>query len=148
MDPIAHDCKMLGYCTDQKGYRLWYPKIHKVVSSRDVVFFENAPATQKKIVYLPFSSPQEEEPVPTQPSEIQVPHSSQQQNTDLNQMETSQLHQDEPPTDYSEDTSDEEQPQQLRRSSRAKKKSSILDDYVLYSAVSGIDEPRNYQEAT
>ena len=41
MAPTSKPCVMLGYATNQKGYRLWRLKLQKVIVIRDAVFFES-----------------------------------------------------------------------------------------------------------
>ena len=41
IQPKSKECKLLGFCTDQKGYRLWDLANKKIITSRDVVFFED-----------------------------------------------------------------------------------------------------------
>lgn len=37
-DPKSETCICIGYCENSKSYRLYNPKIHKIVVSRDVSF--------------------------------------------------------------------------------------------------------------
>ena len=41
MAPTSKPCVMLGYATNQVGYRLWSLALNKVIVIRDAVFFEN-----------------------------------------------------------------------------------------------------------
>ncbi|KAA0032161.1 Gag-Pol [Cucumis melo var. makuwa] len=41
LDPKSRRCLLLGYADGVKGYRLWYPIIHKVIISRDAIFMED-----------------------------------------------------------------------------------------------------------
>ena len=40
LDPRSKKCIFLGYDDVMKGYRLWDPTPHKIVISRDVIFYE------------------------------------------------------------------------------------------------------------
>ena len=42
LDAKSIECIFVGYCTDQKAYKLFHPISHKLIASRDVVFHENA----------------------------------------------------------------------------------------------------------
>ena len=42
LDAKSIECIFVGYCTDQKTYKLFHPISHKLIASRDVVFHENA----------------------------------------------------------------------------------------------------------
>ena len=42
LDAKSIKCVFIGYCTDQKAYKLFDPSSHKLFASRDVVFHENA----------------------------------------------------------------------------------------------------------
>jgi hypothetical protein len=42
LDAKSIKCVFIGYCTDKKTYKLFDPCSHKLFSSRDVVFHENA----------------------------------------------------------------------------------------------------------
>lgn len=41
MDAKGTSCIFIGYCSTQKGYRLWDPSTQKVIVSRDVTFYEH-----------------------------------------------------------------------------------------------------------
>ena len=41
MDAKSIECIFVGYCDDQKAYKLFHTSSHKLISSRDVVFHEN-----------------------------------------------------------------------------------------------------------
>ena len=41
MDAKSIECVLVGYCDDQKAYKLFHPSLHKLIASRDVVFHEN-----------------------------------------------------------------------------------------------------------
>ena len=41
IQPKSKECKLLGFCTDQKGHRLWDLANRKIITIRDVVFIEN-----------------------------------------------------------------------------------------------------------
>ena len=38
---ISHKCIFIGYCDNQKAYKLFDPSTHRLLASRDVVFHEN-----------------------------------------------------------------------------------------------------------
>jgi transposase InsO family protein len=42
LDAKSIKCVFIGYCTDQKAYKLFDPSSHKLFASRDVMFHENA----------------------------------------------------------------------------------------------------------
>lgn len=42
LKPSFAKCVFFGYKSGVKGYKLWCPKIHKTIISRDVVFDESA----------------------------------------------------------------------------------------------------------
>ena len=44
----AVKCMFLGYASESKGYRMWYPDSNKVIQSRDVTFNENAMLYSRK----------------------------------------------------------------------------------------------------
>ena len=57
---------MLGYPSNHKGYRLWCPRLAKVIVCRDEVFFENVlPLKLKSIAYLPSFGVDSPNPKPT-----------------------------------------------------------------------------------
>ena len=41
LDAEAIKCIFIGYCTDQKAYKMYDPSTHKVFVSRDVIFHEH-----------------------------------------------------------------------------------------------------------
>ena len=41
LDAKSIECIFVGYCDDQKEYNLFHPSSHKLIASRDVVFYEN-----------------------------------------------------------------------------------------------------------
>ena len=41
MDAKSIECIFVGYCDDQKAYKVFHPSSHKLIASRDVVFHEN-----------------------------------------------------------------------------------------------------------
>lgn len=41
LDANSIKCVFIGYCTDQKAYKLFDPNSHKLFASRDVVFHEH-----------------------------------------------------------------------------------------------------------
>ena len=41
LDAKSIECIFVGYCDDQKAYKLFRPSSHKLIASRDVVFHEN-----------------------------------------------------------------------------------------------------------
>ena len=53
MDLKMKECFMLGYCLNQKGYRLWEPTRQQVLTARDVVFFERVLPQASDVVFLP-----------------------------------------------------------------------------------------------
>ena len=42
LDPRSKKCIFVGYDDVTKGYRLWDPTSHKIVISRDVIFYESS----------------------------------------------------------------------------------------------------------
>ena len=42
LDAKSIKCIFIGYCTDQKAYKLFDPNSHKLLASSDLVFHENA----------------------------------------------------------------------------------------------------------
>ena len=75
VDRTAVECKMLGYASSQKGYRLWNPVMKKVIVSRDVSFledyYENKPTQvnnfdSKSLVFLPLNDESVQEDISTE----------------------------------------------------------------------------------
>lgn len=59
MEPTSKRAIMLGYCQDQKGFRLWSEEDQKVFTASNVEFFESKwEALSSHKVYLPLDSPQ------------------------------------------------------------------------------------------
>jgi len=48
LDAKSIKCVFIGYCTDQKAYKLFDPSSHKLFASRDVVFHEQADKSNTK----------------------------------------------------------------------------------------------------
>ena len=44
-EPRARKCIFMGYGLDVKGYKVWCEKSKKIITSRDVVFYENTLVT-------------------------------------------------------------------------------------------------------
>ena len=42
LDPRSMKCIFVGYDDAMKGYRLWDPTSHKIVISKDVIFYESS----------------------------------------------------------------------------------------------------------
>ena len=172
LDPKRTKCIMLGYCTNQKGYRLWDPTKQRVIAARDVVFYENPLFTTPDVVFLPlehtekkFTSPKPTETAPAKqndhPHNPETVHNDQHNSPEelqANQPNSNDKHtevkkglpQPNPKNLSSPDasSSDEQLEQlQLRRSQRPKKKNRRYDDHVLYQVTSNFNKPRTFEEA-
>ena len=81
LDSKANNCVMLGYGTQQKGYRLFDLEHRKVIHSKDVVFDETKiPGLQKETTDKYVELKLEEEPIaedcPTTTPKVSVPEKS------------------------------------------------------------------------
>jgi transposase InsO family protein len=47
LDAKSLECVFVGYCNDQKTYKLFHPSSHKIIASRDVVFHEHTDNSDK-----------------------------------------------------------------------------------------------------
>lgn len=67
LDAKAIKCIFIGYCTDQKAYKMYDPSSHKVFASRDVIFHEHVDKQIKEdehnIWPYPYENFKEEEEV-------------------------------------------------------------------------------------
>ena len=58
LEPKTRPCIMVGYCQNQKGYRLWNPQQKKVITARDAIFQElENEKNPRDCIYLPISEP-------------------------------------------------------------------------------------------
>ena len=55
LDAKSIECIFVGYCNDNKAYKLFHPSSHKLIASRDVVFHENAYKNDKMNDYKIFN---------------------------------------------------------------------------------------------
>ena len=149
LEPKTRPCIMVGYCQNQKGYRLWDPQQEKVISARDPVFQElENEKNPRDCIYLPVSEPMDtnqplnSDVAPTQ-REDDAHATEQSENLGPETAKTSI----DPILEEGQSSSDEEEATNLKRSQRAKKRPKRLDDFVLYSHNSDIHEPQNFEES-
>jgi hypothetical protein len=67
LESKALPCLFLGYPEDFKSWKLWDPRIQRIVISRDIIWNEEFPGNSRAVVpYLSVLSEPEEEPLPRQ----------------------------------------------------------------------------------
>ena len=141
LDAKAMEGIFTGYCPDQKGYRVYDPHTGKIIASRDVIFHEEIIKQERsKQIYLPIEPPVTDELQPD------AGDNAEPDNIEEDDPEPPTSERDILPSASSDDL-EEEIAQPIRRSQRTKNKPRYLDEYVVYSATSGIGEPQNFSEA-
>jgi len=79
LDAKSLECIMVGYCTSQKGYRLWDPATRRVIVSRDVSFHEQADENDPEHPAHSAQSPESTHKAPVPPAGLEPSQNQQAQ---------------------------------------------------------------------
>jgi hypothetical protein len=156
LDAKSLECVFVGYCNDQKSYKLFHPSSHKIIASRDVVFHEHTDNSDK--IYQGNTYAHNDEHVKLSPiveeQEVEQPQENQQEQGSRSNSENSKS------SMSTSNSSDDETAESrrimdgtptgdvvLRRSSRQTRRPSRYDDYALMTNIMQVNEPMNYKHA-
>ena len=156
LEPTSKPAILVGYCENQKGYRLWSHQEQKVFTASNAEFFEqDSHATlSPKHVFLPLESSQPgnmDQDLPEDlPQEVNAPTNMDQDlpedvNISLEPEKKSATNPAHPADGGSSE--DETFASPVRKSQRRKAKPRHLDDFVVYSAVAQSGEPQTFDQA-
>jgi transposase InsO family protein len=146
LDANSIKCVFIGYCTDQKAYKLFDPSSHKLFASRDVMFHENADGVDTMKDADAWHNDSD--------AHVKIHAMVKQEQVQVQVQERNESSMD---TSSSQDTSSGEKSLQSRRqdeSSEGRRRSSRQTQppirykyYALMSHVMNVVEPVNYDQA-
>uniref|UniRef100_A0AAG5DG86 Retrovirus-related Pol polyprotein from transposon TNT 1-94 n=1 Tax=Anopheles atroparvus TaxID=41427 RepID=A0AAG5DG86_ANOAO len=138
LDPKAKRLRFIGYCKQQKAYRLVDTDTDRVVISRDVVFNENA--MEQTECVIPANEVVIE--IGSNRNEIDIDRGEEEYTVDVQEESYDTAEEDER---YS--TDDHFSPEVSSKRATRGKPPSKLNDYFLGLVTTSLDEPASYNEA-
>jgi transposase InsO family protein len=158
LDAKSLECVFVGYCNDQKAYKLFHPSSHKIIASRDVVFHEhtdNSDKTDQGNTYANNDEHVKLSPI-VEEQEVEQPQENQQEQGSRSRSNSENSRSSMSTSNSSDDETAESRRIMdgtptgdvvLRRSSRQTRRPSRYDDYALMTNIMQVNEPMNYKQA-